>query len=421
MVLSRPFSAVHLPPSLNFCVCFVKVQSYFISTMPSTSSTQFTFWRRFLSPLIKPRFKRSSGATLPEYVPPPPTNEQLEWADLAIIDLSKAETPEGRSALAQEVVEAMNSQGFFYVINHGYTIEQTRRIFSIANMTFDDVDGGEKKKYTGKSPAVYEGYKPRHTWQIEQGVTDEIEHYNVNHDVYKKDHPSALRPHLDEIDKFARHNHTHILTTILRLMATGMELPEDTFVNMHRFDVAGESSGGYYLFFTAPFLLDNFIAVRFMKYYPRTTEKTNVYLKGHTDIGSITILWSQPISGLQIFQKDSVWRNIKHIENALVVNSGDVMRALSGGFYKPTIHRVIQPPKDQAALERLGVFYFAMAADDVKLASVLESEENGSAPMMGEWRRERTEKYGTGSMRPSSKEDLVEEEVILGVVVKEYN
>ncbi|KAJ3852114.1 Clavaminate synthase-like protein [Lentinula lateritia] len=386
--------------------------------MSSTGATPFPFIRRFLSPLTRLRlseklsFKRPiSTGGLAEYVPPPPTTEQLDWADLAIIDLSKAGTLEGRKALADEVVQAMNTQGFFYLVNHGYAVEQTRRIFSIASSTFDDVDNEEKKMYMGKSPAVYEGYKPRQTWQIEQGVTDQIEHYNINHDVRNRVHPGALRPHLDEIEKFSRHNHTHILFTILRLMAMGMQLPEDTFVDMHRFEAPGESS------------------VRFMKYYPRSPEEElqtkNVWLKGHTDIGSITILWSQPISGLQILSPDGVWRYIKHIENALVVNSGDVMQLLSGNFYKPTIHRVIQPPKDQEHMERLGVFYFAMAADDVKLASVragaASESEKAHAPTMSDWRKERTERYGTGSMKPSSKEEKVEEEVILGVVVKEYN
>ena len=36
------------------------------------------------------------------------------------------------------------------------------------------------------------------------------------------------------------------------------------------------------------------------------------------DIGTITILWSQPISALQILSPDGKWRWIKHIDNALV-------------------------------------------------------------------------------------------------------
>jgi isopenicillin N synthase-like dioxygenase len=52
----------------------------------------------------------------------------VEYADLAIIDLSKAETETGRKALAAEVVQAMTTHGFFYVVNHGYTQEQVSKL-----------------------------------------------------------------------------------------------------------------------------------------------------------------------------------------------------------------------------------------------------------------------------------------------------
>ena len=45
----------------------------------------------------------------------------MEWAELAIIDLSKAKTPEGRIQVANQARDAMRGVGFFYLINHGYT------------------------------------------------------------------------------------------------------------------------------------------------------------------------------------------------------------------------------------------------------------------------------------------------------------
>ena len=36
------------------------------------------------------------------------------------------------------------------------------------------------------------------------------------------------------------------------------------------------------------------------------------------DFGSITILWSQPVTALQIMSPDGKWRWVKHIPNALV-------------------------------------------------------------------------------------------------------
>lgn len=51
-------------------------------------------------------------------------HKTVDYADLAVIDLAKAGTAEGRAALAKQVTEAMAVHGFFYVINHGYTPEQ---------------------------------------------------------------------------------------------------------------------------------------------------------------------------------------------------------------------------------------------------------------------------------------------------------
>lgn len=49
---------------------------------------------------------------------------KVDYADLRIIDLSKADTSEGRAELAIQVRDSMTTQGFFYVINHGYTQAQ---------------------------------------------------------------------------------------------------------------------------------------------------------------------------------------------------------------------------------------------------------------------------------------------------------
>ena len=48
----------------------------------------------------------------------------MEYADLAIIDLAKMHTAEGRAELAKQAKDAMREEGFFYVINHGYSPEK---------------------------------------------------------------------------------------------------------------------------------------------------------------------------------------------------------------------------------------------------------------------------------------------------------
>ncbi|KAJ7092790.1 hypothetical protein B0H15DRAFT_162501 [Mycena belliarum] len=302
------------------------------------------------------------------YHGPQVTKEDLDYADLAVIDLSKACDVQGRAELALQVSEAMRTHGFLYVVNHGYTTTQTERMFDIADVPFSGVDPEEKHVYAGrmKEAGSYQGYKPRQYWHIDNGVRDQLEHYNINRDVTKRQHPEAVRPLLGEIEAFARHTHFNVLHPILRLLALGLELPEDALVNFHGFSAVGETY------------------VRFMKYYPRSQDdevKTNnVWLKGHTDFGTITVLYSQPVAALQILTRDGKWKWIKHIENALVINVGDALEFLSGGYYKATIHRVVQPPSDQQNCTRLGLFYFCMTDDDVKLVPFAES------PVLKRWR-----------------------------------
>ncbi|KAJ7620254.1 hypothetical protein FB45DRAFT_929810 [Roridomyces roridus] len=335
---------------------------------------------------------------VPHYIHPAVTQEQLDYADLAIIDLSKASDAQGRVELAAQVVEAMKMQGFFYVVNHGYTAAQTERMFDIADVSFSGVEAEEKRVYTAqmKQTGSYQGYKPRQYWVI-------------NMDVTKKKHPEALRPLLPEIDAFARHTHFNVLHPILRLMALGLELPEEELVNLHGFS---------------------------SRSYPRSAEDElntkNVWLKGHTDFGTITVLYSQPVAALQILGKDGKWKWIKHLENALVINAGDSMEFLSGGYYKPTIHRVVQPPPDQRNHTRLGVFYFAMTDDNVRLVPLASSPvlqrvgvtrrcEDKDAPNMEAWRRGRTSAYGQSQLKVATAGGEVEEEVIGGVVVRHHN
>ena len=172
-----------------------------------------------------------------------------------------------------------------------------------------------------------------------------------------------------------------------------------------------------------------------------------------SDYTTITILWSQPISALQLKSPEGEWRWVRHMENPLVrtqgvlitcfwsplilrygiqiVNIGDAMEMLSGGYYKAAIHRVVQPPADQRNVARLNVIYFVFPNDDVKLAplvdspllkrvGVLRKNPDGKIPTMMEWRSARTKAYGVA--RLEKKDDGTErEEILEGVFTTHYN
>ncbi|KAJ8457399.1 hypothetical protein ONZ45_g18329 [Pleurotus djamor] len=186
---------------------------------------------------------QSQTPILPSYDPPSPTKENLEFADLAIIDLSKTATPEGRVQFAHEIRQALASAGFFYVINHGYTDAQTKHIFDIANAAFSQVSLQEKKEFDQKDITTYRGYKLKNAWHIDGEIRDEIETYNIHRSVTIQPHPPALRQFLPDISEFAKHNHFNVLFPILRALALTLELPEDSLTKLHGFNELGDSRG----------------------------------------------------------------------------------------------------------------------------------------------------------------------------------
>ncbi len=52
----------------------------------------------------------------------------VDYADFPIIDISKAQTPQGRKELAPVVRDAMRTYGFLYIVNHGLKDAKVRTL-----------------------------------------------------------------------------------------------------------------------------------------------------------------------------------------------------------------------------------------------------------------------------------------------------
>jgi len=115
-----------------------------------------------------------------------------------------------------------------------------------------------------------------------------------------------------------------------------------------------------------------------------------------------------------------------------IVNTGDMLKFLTGGYYKSTIHRVFRPPEDQRDYDRLTIIYYAMPNGNVRLLPLVDSpvlqrvgierqRPDEEAPLAEAWRRGKTAIYGRTPLLKKGKEHNVEEEVIEGFVVKYYN
>lgn len=117
--------------------------------------------------------------------------------------------------------------------------------------------------------------------------------------------------------------------------------------------------------------------LRYMHYEARSAEENaaigNLYSAGHTDLGTITLLFRQPVAALQILNSANEWKWVQPQDATITVNICDALSALTGGYLKSSIHRVHTPPKDQAHIDRLGVLYFARPNNHVVLEPISNS------------------------------------------------
>jgi len=94
----------------------------------------------------------------------------------------------------------------------------------------------------------------------------------------------------------------------------------------------------------------------------------------HTDFGSVTVLFNR-LGGLQILPPGSEeWQYVKPLRGHAVVNLGDAMVKFTAGVLRSNIHRVVNPPGEQASHTRMSLVYFARPEDEVKL-KVLEGSQ----------------------------------------------
>lgn len=140
--------------------------------------------------------------------------------------------------------------------------------------------------------------------------------------------PILLEEEKAEIEAFAKSLHDRILNPLNHLIALALELPEDFFASLHKWETHDESH------------------LRYMKYSKFSSEEIEklsdgLWSRGHTDLGTITLLFRQPVAALQIRDHATGdWKWAKPLDGSLTVNTCDALSFLTGGYIKSTVHRV---------------------------------------------------------------------------------
>lgn len=263
----------------------------------------------------------------------------------------------------------------------------------------------------------YAGYRRLGIAEIVPGLKDNIEMYNVfkfnGKPELERSHPSIIHEHRDEIAQFQQHIAQDTVQKLLTLISIILELPEDHLSQGHKWDDVSDCH------------------LRYMIYRARSAEDNaragGLYSKGHSDFGSLTLLFRQPVAALQVRLSDGSWKYVKPYPGSITVNIADVLQFWTNGFLKSSIHRVVVPPADQAGIDRLGLLYFLRPKHDLELETVdspllrrLGLKQDGEAKGIRavDWVRARVK----GNLdKPETRDSKVGKPVLGGLAMKYYD
>ncbi|KAK5844220.1 scopoletin 8-hydroxylase-like [Gossypium arboreum] len=239
------------------------------------------------------------------------------------IDLSKLDGPQ-HDEVANQIVRAAETLGFFQVINHGVPVELLESLKQTAHNFFalPPERKAVYRKEVSPSPLVKYGtsFVPEKEKAFEW--KDYISMAYTNDDEALQQWPVECR---DVALQYLKTSHEMVRKLLEALLGNlGVELDDSK--------------------------IDAFIGKKMvnMNFYPTCPNpELTVGVGRHSDMGTLTILLQDGIGGLYVkvpedvdMEKKGAWVEIPPIPGALVINVGDMLQIWSNGKYKSAEHRV---------------------------------------------------------------------------------
>ena len=268
-----------------------------------------------------------------------------------------------RLAVASEVDAAARQFGFFQIIGHRLPRPRIDAMLA-ASTEFFALPLEVKRRCTPIDPSINRGYAASGTEALSYSIgrdapPDLFEAFNIGEDdvdyadpfyAAQRDgafapnifpeHPGELRPALVDYFQSAR----DVALTMTEIFAIALALPERWF---------------------SPFVDRSTTTMRAIRYERRAGEGDPLpgqqRMGAHTDYGIVTVLYAEPVAGLQIVAPDGEWIDVIPADDALVINLGDLTAQWTNDQWRSTVHRVVPPSNsavpDSPAVRRSAAFF----------------------------------------------------------------
>lgn len=270
-------------------------------------------------------------------------NMQTAFKSLPIVDISNlySKNLEDRKEVAKKLGEAAQNIGFLYITGHNIEKEKINKLKAITKKYFEQSHDTKMKNYIGKS-SNHSGYVPEGEEVYYGGSKDLKECYDVNYDytaspqIYPMVGPTQW-PEMDEFKEVVKDYYDSIFDlgkTLIKGFALSLGIKEDAFLKF----------------------VNNPPSQLRLIHYPANLDKKSekAGIAAHTDYECFTMLLPTA-PGLEVLNGANEWIDVPLIEDAFVINIGDMLEVLSNGNFIATSHRVRKVQEERYAFP----FFFA--------------------------------------------------------------
>ncbi|MEM7341721.1 MAG: 2-oxoglutarate and iron-dependent oxygenase domain-containing protein [Actinomycetota bacterium] len=284
-----------------------------------------------------------------------------------------------RNRIAEAADEAYRSIGFLQVAGHGVPQSLIDSMQAVTTAFFDQAldfklpyvmppeanrgyspPGAEALSYsTGMEspPDMFQAFNAGAQIHTIDPATRPERHQTLYHRNVWPDSPSEMQTiweeYIAEVSALAQR--------MLTILATALDLDEDYFTS--RADQAP----------------DVLRALDYRSFGNAEVLPGQMRLGAHSDYGMCTMLYADPVPGLQLMGAEGRWLDVTPTPGHYLVNVGDMLAAWTNDRWQSTVHRVI-PARPGESLTRRSMAYFHEANPDAIIEPLAVCVDAGAPP-----------------------------------------
>jgi isopenicillin N synthase-like dioxygenase len=237
------------------------------------------------------------------------------------------------TAFVNQVGDALKDIGFFALVNHGIPRSLIDETYLQCDAFFE-LDEATKRAYLRPEIGHQRGYTAFGVEHAKDNPAPDLKEFWQTGRVHSPDGPTPTYPaniwpteHVEAFQPTAERLYASMEGLAQRLLeACSLYLGQEA---KWLSDMANEGN-----------------TIMRMIHYPPLGENTPegaVRSAAHEDINFITLLVTATADGLEVMDHDGTWISVQGDQDAIIVDSGDMLQNLTNGLFKSTTHRVVNP------------------------------------------------------------------------------